>query len=183
MVFKIISCWNMSIFFSLCHRNSTYNSSTLDEIDDLQMTQDAEICLLKSGELMLKMPLTVEEIFKFGEANRELFIKSNTYSTIPITAIETGLTISWVFSSDPKSISFSVVYQESEEAPLDQCKVLIPMTRCNSHKETIRGKVKVRNAGIYILIFDNTFSRFISKKVFFHLAVQRPIIYDGSDFP
>ncbi|XP_008116498.2 FYVE and coiled-coil domain-containing protein 1 isoform X1 [Anolis carolinensis] len=174
---------DVSLDHSITDLNSTLSSLTFDESDDLQMIQDVEICLLKSGELMLKLPLTAEDIFKFGEANRELFIKSNTYSTIPITVIETGLTISWVFSSEPKSISFSVVYQESEEAPLDQSKVLIPMTRCNSHKETIHGKVKVRNPGIYILIFDNTFSRFISKKVFFHLAAQRPIIYDGSDFP
>ncbi|NXI13291.1 FYCO1 protein, partial [Rhadina sibilatrix] len=130
-----------------------------------------------------KLPLTVEEIMNFGESNRELFIKSSTYSIIPITVTEMGLTISWIFSSDPKSISFSVVYQESEDTPLDQCKVLIPMTRCNSHKETIRGQVKVRNTGIYTLIFDNTFSRFISKRVFYHLAVERPVIYDGSDFP
>ncbi|NWQ66336.1 FYCO1 protein, partial [Neopipo cinnamomea] len=130
-----------------------------------------------------KIPLTVEEIINFGESNRELFIKSSTYSIIPITVTEMGLTISWIFSSDPKSISFSVVYQESEDTPLDQCKVLIPMTRCNSHKETIRGQVKVRNPGIYALIFDNTFSRFISKRVFYHLAVERPVIYDGSDFP
>uniref|UniRef100_A0A8C3SC57 FYVE and coiled-coil domain-containing protein 1 n=1 Tax=Chelydra serpentina TaxID=8475 RepID=A0A8C3SC57_CHESE len=161
----------------------TYNSSTLDDSEELQVAQDAEICLLKSGELMIKLPLTVEEILNFGEDNRELFIKSSTYSTIPITVTETGLTISWVFSSDPKSIAFSVVYQESEEATLDQCKVLIPMTRCNSHKETIRGQVKARNCGIYILIFDNTFSRFISKKVFYHLTVEQPVIYDGSDFP
>uniref|UniRef100_A0A8B9PBT3 FYVE and coiled-coil domain-containing protein 1 n=1 Tax=Apteryx owenii TaxID=8824 RepID=A0A8B9PBT3_APTOW len=132
---------------------------------------------------LIKLPLTVEDILNFGEGNRELFIKSSTYSIIPITVTETGLTISWIFSSDPKSISFSVVYQESEEAPLDQCKVLIPMTRCNSHKETIRGQVKVRNSGIYMLIFDNTFSRFISKRVFYLLTVERPVIYDGSDFP
>uniref|UniRef100_A0A672TMZ1 FYVE and coiled-coil domain-containing protein 1 n=1 Tax=Strigops habroptila TaxID=2489341 RepID=A0A672TMZ1_STRHB len=161
----------------------TCNSSTFDESEEWQVAQDAEICLLKSGEIMIKLPLTVEEILNFGESNRELFIKSSTYSIIPITVTETGLTISWFFSSDPKSISFSVVYQESEDTPLEQCKVLIPMTRCNSHKETIRGQVKVRNSGIYTLIFDNTFSRFISKRVFYHLAVERPVIYDGSDFP
>ncbi|KAM4907798.1 FYVE and coiled-coil domain-containing protein 1 isoform 4-T9 [Sylvia borin] len=166
---------------SVTDLNST--SSTFDESEDWQVAQDAEICLLKSGEIMMKLPLTVEEIMNFGESNRELFIKSSTYSIIPITVTEMGLTISWIFSSDPKSISFSVVYQESEDTPLDQYKVLIPMTRCNSHKETIRGQVKVRNAGIYTLIFDNTFSRFISKRVFYHLAVERPIIYDGSDFP
>ncbi|NXT13137.1 FYCO1 protein, partial [Prunella fulvescens] len=168
---------------SVTDLNSTCNSSTFDESEDWQVAQDAEICLLKSGEIMMKLPLTVEEITNFGESNRELFIKSSTYSIIPITVTEMGLTISWIFSSDPKSISFSVVYQENEDTPLDQCKVLIPMTRCNSHKETIRGQVKVRNAGIYTLIFDNTFSRFISKRVFYHLAVERPIIYDGSDFP
>ncbi|KFV87962.1 FYVE and coiled-coil domain-containing protein 1 [Struthio camelus australis] len=168
---------------SVTDLNSTCNSSTFDESEEWQVAQDAEICLLKSGEIMMKLPLTVEDILNFGEGNRELFIKSSTYSIIPITVTETGLTISWIFSSDPKSISFSVVYQESEEAPLDHCKVLIPMTRCSSHKETIRGQVKVRNSGIYMLIFDNTFSRFISKRVFYHLAVERPVIYDGSDFP
>ncbi|KAM6134960.1 FYVE and coiled-coil domain-containing protein 1 isoform 2-T2 [Pterocles gutturalis] len=148
--------------------------------NESQMERDS---LDQSMTDLIKLPLTVEEILNFGESNRELFIKSSTYSIIPITVTEMGLTISWIFSSDPKSISFSVVYQESEDTPLDQCKVLIPMTRCNSHKETIRGQVKVRNPGIYTLIFDNTFSRFISKRVFYHLAVERPVIYDGSDFP
>lgn len=142
--------------------------------------------------------------------------------------------------------------------------VLIPLTRCTSHKETIQGQLKVRHPGLYILIFDNSFSRyaalacinhiliftlcgtslslslrfvnaimswccwkcivlalcvcvsvcvpmcasfilclrmfcctsldprpliiisfnrFISKKVFYHLTMEKPIIYDGSDFP
>lgn len=65
----------------------------------------------------------MEEITNFGEGNRELFVRSSTYSLIPITVAEAGLTISWVFSSDPKSISFSVVFREMEDTPLDQCKV------------------------------------------------------------
>ncbi|XP_036886353.1 FYVE and coiled-coil domain-containing protein 1 isoform X2 [Sturnira hondurensis] len=130
----------------------------------------------------LKVPFTVEEVAHFGEGNRELFVRSSTYSLIPITVAEAGLTISWVFSSDPKSISFSVVFQEAEDTPLEQCKVLIPTTRCSSHKENIQGQLKVRTPGIYMLIFDNTFSRFVSKKVFYHLTVDRPVIYDGSDF-
>uniref|UniRef100_A0A7N5KQG2 FYVE and coiled-coil domain autophagy adaptor 1 n=1 Tax=Ailuropoda melanoleuca TaxID=9646 RepID=A0A7N5KQG2_AILME len=156
---------------------------TPEDTEDMPPGQDAEICLLKSGELMIKLPLTVEEIANFGESNRELFVRSGTYSLIPITVAEAGLTISWVFSSDPKSISFSVVFQEAEDTPLDQCKVLIPTTRCSSHKESIQGQLKVRTPGTYMLIFDNTFSRFVSKKVFYHLTVDRPVIYDGSDFP
>ncbi|XP_036985750.2 FYVE and coiled-coil domain-containing protein 1 isoform X2 [Artibeus jamaicensis] len=130
----------------------------------------------------IKVPFTVEEIAHFGEGSRELFVRSSTYSLIPITVAEAGLTISWVFSSDPKSISFSVVFREAEDTPLEQCKVLIPMTRCSSHKENIQGQLKVRTPGTYMLIFDNTFSRFVSKRVFYHLTVDRPVIYDGSDF-
>uniref|UniRef100_A0A4W2DQ97 FYVE and coiled-coil domain autophagy adaptor 1 n=1 Tax=Bos indicus x Bos taurus TaxID=30522 RepID=A0A4W2DQ97_BOBOX len=168
---------------NVAEQDTTSTSLTPEDAEDMPVGQDSEICLLKSGELMIKLPLTVEEIANFGEGSRELFVRSSTYSLIPITVAEAGLTISWVFSSDPKSISFSVVFQEAEDTPLDQCKVLIPTTRCNSHKENIQGQLKVRTPGIYLLIFDNTFSRFVSKKVFYHLTVDRPVIYDGSDFP
>ncbi|KAB0378973.1 hypothetical protein FD755_010551 [Muntiacus reevesi] len=144
-----------------CEEDTTSNSLTPEDAEDMPVGQDSEICLLKSGELMIKLPLTVEEIANFGEGSRELFVRSSTYSLIPITVAEAGLTISWVFSSDPKSISFSVVFQEAEDTPLDQCKVLIPTTRCNSHKENIQGQLKVRTPGIYLLIFDNTFSSFL----------------------
>ncbi|KAK2895821.1 FYVE and coiled-coil domain-containing protein 1 isoform X2 [Channa argus] len=135
--------------------------------------QDAEICLLKSGELTLSVRFTVDEILRFGDTTRELFIKSSCYSTIPITLCSSGPTVTWTFTSEPKSIAFSVVYRESTETPLEQAKVLIPLTRCNSHKETIKGELKVRNPGEYILIFDNSFSRFISKNVLYHLGLLR----------
>jgi len=40
--------------------------------------------------------------------------------------------------------------------------VLIPLTRCNSHRETIQGELKVRSAGEYTLVFDNSFSRSVA---------------------
>ncbi|GAA6097543.1 FYVE and coiled-coil domain-containing protein 1, partial [Tachysurus ichikawai] len=145
--------------------------------------QDAEIHLLKSGELASLVLLHIEEIRQFGDASRELFIKSSCYSIISITVHEHGHAVGWVFSSEPKSISFSVVYRESTNTPEEQAKVLIPLTRCNAHKETIRGQLKARNPGVYTLIFDNSYSRFISKKVNYHLTTEKPVIYDGSDCP
>ncbi|KAG9278746.1 FYVE and coiled-coil domain-containing protein 1-like [Astyanax mexicanus] len=149
----------------------------------LTSVQDAEICLLKSGEITLSETFSVKDIAEFGEDFRELFIKSSCYSLIPVTVDRAGPTISWVFSSSPKSISFSVVYRESTDAPLEQAKVLIPLTRCNSHKESMQGQVKARKPGEYSLIFDNSFSRFISKKVLYRLSVDQPVVYDGSDCP
>ncbi|XP_058494259.1 FYVE and coiled-coil domain-containing protein 1 [Solea solea] len=154
-----------------------------DPEESVPTVQDSEIVLLKSGEVTMSVPLSIDGICQFGDGSRELFIKSSCYSVITIVVEDHGPTISWMFNSEPKSISFSVVYQESTESQAEQSKVLIPLTRCNSHKETIRGQLKVRNPGLYMLIFDNSFSRFISKKVFYHLTMEKPIIYDGSDCP
>ncbi|XP_027877131.1 FYVE and coiled-coil domain-containing protein 1 [Xiphophorus couchianus] len=157
---------------------STGDFPSEDAEDVSTAVQDAEICLLKSGELTLSVRLTVDDISGFGESSRELFIKSSCYSIVPVTMTSAGPTVSWTFTSEPKSISFSVVYRESAETPLEQAKVLIPLTRCNSHKETIQGELKVRNPGEYTLIFDNSFSRFISKKVLYHLSLAKPVVCD-----
>uniref|UniRef100_A0A3B5LZX2 GOLD domain-containing protein n=2 Tax=Xiphophorus couchianus TaxID=32473 RepID=A0A3B5LZX2_9TELE len=145
--------------------------------------QDSEINLLRSGDVTLAVPLSVEDISQFGDGSRELFIKSSCYSTINITVADCETTIGWMFSSEPRSISLGVVYRESSDSDVEQAKVLIPLTRCNSHKEKIQGQVKARHPGLYTLIFDNSFSRFISKKVFYHLTMEKPVIYDGSDGP
>uniref|UniRef100_A0A8C5CWL5 FYVE and coiled-coil domain-containing protein 1-like n=1 Tax=Gadus morhua TaxID=8049 RepID=A0A8C5CWL5_GADMO len=135
----------------------------------------------------LSAPYTLEDIEGFGDASRELFVRSSCYSVVPITVgpvgPQDGPTVTWVFTSEPKSISFSVVYREDPLTPPEDAKVLIPLTRCNSHKETIQGELKVRLPGEYTLVFDNSFSRFISKKVLYRLSVAKPVVYDGSDCP
>ncbi|KAA0706649.1 FYVE and coiled-coil domain-containing protein 1 [Triplophysa tibetana] len=159
------------------------NETHPDGQEEISAVQDSEINLLKSGEPTVSVPLDIDEISQFGDGSRELFVKSSCYSAIPITTGNRGPIISWVFSSEPKSISFTVVYKETLDAPVEQAKVLIPLTRCNSHKESIQGQLKVRIPGVYMLIFDNSFSRFLSKKVSYHLTIEKPIIYDGSDLP
>ncbi|TSL61155.1 FYVE and coiled-coil domain-containing protein 1 [Bagarius yarrelli] len=123
--------------------------------------QDAEIHLLTSGELASSVELHMDEIRQFGESPHELFVKSSCYSIVSVTVHEHGHAIGWVFSSEPKSICFSVVYRESMDTPQEQAKVLIPLTRCNAHKEAIAGQLKARTPGVYTLIFDNSYSRYI----------------------
>uniref|UniRef100_A0A673XFL2 FYVE and coiled-coil domain-containing protein 1 n=1 Tax=Salmo trutta TaxID=8032 RepID=A0A673XFL2_SALTR len=153
-----------------------------DPEENVSTLHDAEIALLKSGEVTLVVPLSIDDISQFGDGSRELFVKSSCYSVISIVVVDCSPTVSWMFSSEPKSISFSMVYRVTADVPVEQSKVLIPLTRCNSHKEAIQGQLKVRNPGLYTLIFDNSFSRFISKKVLYHLTLEKPVIYDGSDF-
>lgn len=75
--------------------------------------------------------LNIDEISQFGDASRELFVKSGCYSVISVTTDKHSHTVSWVFSSEPKSICFSVVYKESMDTPVDQAKV--PLTYINAH--------------------------------------------------
>ncbi|XP_064176022.1 FYVE and coiled-coil domain-containing protein 1 isoform X1 [Anguilla rostrata] len=131
----------------------------------------------------LSSSLSLEEVMQFGDSSRELFIKSSGYSLVSVEVAEAGPTIGWLFSSEPKSVSFGVVYREGPHTPLEEAKVLVPLTRCNSHKETISGHLMVKNPGTYMLIFDNTFSRFTSKKVLYRLTVVQRVVFDGSDFP
>ncbi|TNN51496.1 FYVE and coiled-coil domain-containing protein 1 [Liparis tanakae] len=157
----------------------------VSEVYDGDSLSFATACSPEHGQQraaqLLSVLFTVEDISGFGDSSRELFVKSSCYSTIPISMSSAGPTVSWTFTSEPKSISFSVVYRETAETPLEQAKVLIPLTRCNSHRETIQGELKVRNAGEYTLVFDNSFSRFISKKVLYHLSLDKPVVYDGTD--
>ncbi|KAG5849816.1 hypothetical protein ANANG_G00075710 [Anguilla anguilla] len=147
------------------------DGSTEDPEEQTPTVQDAEIYLLKSGELTQSVSLTAEEMVRFGDGSRELFIKSSCYSVVAMELQTAGPTISWVFSSEPKSISFSVVYRRGHRP------------HWSRPRETIQGQLKARNPGTYLLIFDNSYSRFISKKVFYHLTIEKPIIYDGSDCP
>ncbi|XP_028300186.1 FYVE and coiled-coil domain-containing protein 1 isoform X2 [Gouania willdenowi] len=153
------------------------------ENEQVSVFQDSEINLLRSGEFTMAVPLSVDDITHFGDASRELFIKSGSYSIITVDVGDCGSTLSWIFSTETKSMSFSVVFQEKNDTPLEKSKVLIPLTRCNAHKEKVQGQLKVQLPGRYTLIFDNSFSRFISKKVFYHLTMEKPVIYDGSDCP
>lgn len=86
----------------------------------------------------LSVHFTVDDISGFGDSSRELFIKSSCYSTIPITVSGPGPTVSWTFTSEPKSISFSVVYRESAETPLEQAKVY---TLDNTSSQCLKGKI------------------------------------------
>lgn len=71
----------------------------------------------------MAVPLSLDDIAQFGDGSRELFIKSGSYSVISVAVDDCGPTISWVFSSEPKSISFSVVYRKSTDSQVEESKV------------------------------------------------------------
>ncbi|MEQ2191938.1 hypothetical protein XENOCAPTIV_004679, partial [Xenoophorus captivus] len=112
--------YNFPLFLSRLGRRP--GEVTPDE-DSVSTVQNSEINLLRSGEVTIAVPLSIDDISQFGDGSRELFIKSSCYSTINVTVADCGTTIGWIFSSEPKSISFSVVYREASDSEVEQSKV------------------------------------------------------------
>ena len=83
----------------------------------------------------MAVALGIDDITHFGDSSRELFVKGSCYSLISIAVGDRGPSIGWVFSSDPKSISFSVVYREGPDTPVEQAKVNMWVCRGNQQEK------------------------------------------------
>ena len=81
------------------------------------------MCVTPGCARRLVVPLGLADVSQFGDGSRELFVKSSCYSVVAIAVDNPGPTIKWVFSSEPKSISFSVVYRDTADSQVEQSKV------------------------------------------------------------
>nr|XP_032807048.1 FYVE and coiled-coil domain-containing protein 1 isoform X2 [Petromyzon marinus] len=154
---------------------------TAEESQPAPLALEPEILLLKNSDPSFNVPLSPEDVRCFGECRRELHVKAGAYAVITMNVTESGLSLAWEFSSENRNVSFSVVWRDRPEQPVESSVVLIPLTRCNSHLQLVQGQLKARRPGLYLLIFDNSFSRFYGKKVSYHLTVSKTLMYDGTD--
>uniref|UniRef100_A0A8C4Q7W7 GOLD domain-containing protein n=1 Tax=Eptatretus burgeri TaxID=7764 RepID=A0A8C4Q7W7_EPTBU len=112
---------------------------------------------------------------------QELFVRAGCYALVLLELEEPNFSLAWEFSSEHRNICFSVVFRGDEKRALDQARVLIQLMRCNSHRQAVRGQLNAREPGTYLLVFDNSFSRFYGKKVFYHLTATKMVMYDGTE--
>ncbi|CAM9343624.1 unnamed protein product [Lampetra fluviatilis] len=152
-----------------------------EESPPAPLALEPEVLLLKNSDPSFHVPLSPEDVRCFGEFRRELHVKAGAYAVITMNVTESGLSLAWEFSSESRNVSFSVVWRDGPEQPVESSVVLIPLTRCNSHLQLVQGQLKARRPGLYLLIFDNSFSRFYGKKVSYHLTVSKTLMYDGTD--
>ncbi|XP_073235994.1 RUN and FYVE domain-containing protein 2-like isoform X2 [Porites lutea] len=81
--------------------------------------------------------------------------------------------LSWKFSTEKKSIRFGVAFKKSERSTDDESKTVVPLSQYNSHERAVKGEIQDSTPGVYLLVFDNTFSRFTSKRLFCMVQVTR----------
>lgn len=91
---------------------------------------------------------------------------------IPVIIDEEGILLCWEFTSSPKSIAFKVSYTEDLHSDISE--EIVPLQRFNSHQQSASGELLTYKKGVYILQFDNTFSRLTSKTVTYQLSIKQP---------
>ncbi|XP_002742000.2 FYVE and coiled-coil domain-containing protein 1-like [Saccoglossus kowalevskii] len=170
------------------------SETTMDDIDSsrdelFDLISDEEIAKTKEDEksntlgssmeisddsLTSSLTMSVEQLENPSNESKEIWIKPGKSYVVPVLVEKPGITLCWEFTTEPKNISFSVTYRETEETKLEDSQVLIPLCRCNSHRQAVQGELMARQCGLYTLLFDNSFSRFTSKKAKYKLQVKQP---------
>ncbi|XP_035710360.1 SEC14-like protein 2 [Folsomia candida] len=72
--------------------------------------------------------------------------------------------LSWTFKTERWDIGFSILY--------DATQVVVPFSRLGSDDQLQSGSVLCQHSGIYVLVFDNTFSRWRSKVVQYRVVLR-----------
>ena len=85
--------------------------------------------------------------------------------SIEIKVLLEGSALSWKFKTEENDISYSVNFGN---------KVLVQNQRVDCHSRPVEGSIICASAGVYVLSFDNTFSRFRSKLVKYKVTVESP---------
>ncbi|XP_023225563.1 FYVE and coiled-coil domain-containing protein 1-like [Centruroides sculpturatus] len=104
----------------------------------------------------------------------ELWVNAGTQYGVPIVSDLAGHTLLWEFSTEPKTIGFSVVYNKSKSDIYNKLEMqpLLRMVHVDTQRHPFEGYVTMEEPGVYLLIFDNRFSRVTAKKVKYFLMVR-----------
>jgi hypothetical protein len=134
--------------------------------------------------------------------NEEVWVRAGVIYGVPLLVTAEDLTpqvnITWQFSTDPnvsengqffymkinfdncflQCIAFSILYKPDADVPSENSSILVPTTRVNSHLHPIKGRLKARREGLYTLMFDNSYSRYLQaciimmQNYLYHLLVR-----------
>ncbi|GFS67841.1 SEC14-like protein 2, partial [Nephila pilipes] len=86
---------------------------------------------------------------------------------------EAGSYLEWEFETKSKDIAFAVYFQEKSPNGSKPIEV-IPKQRIDTCYEPEKGFLKCDKAGIYVVVFDNTYSWMFSKELYYRIKVTSP---------
>ncbi|XP_057293160.1 FYVE and coiled-coil domain-containing protein 1-like isoform X1 [Hydractinia symbiolongicarpus] len=95
----------------------------------------------------------------------EIYVAAGTRCLVPIIVGSSKFELVWEFTSTPKDVGFGLAYKINEEIEDQDIQTCIPLSRYISHKQTVHGRMKIKNPGVYYFVFNNSYSRLTTKHV------------------
>ncbi|GIY75919.1 SEC14-like protein 2 [Caerostris extrusa] len=106
---------------------------------------------------------------------KRLIVSRKSKTPIELEVDESGSTIEYEFETDSKDIGFGLFYKETANNKCE-CVELIPKQRIDTHLSSETGLFLCDKAGIYMLMFDNTYSWIHQKEIYYKVQVSPPVI-------
>ncbi|XP_046385028.1 uncharacterized protein LOC124155332 isoform X2 [Ischnura elegans] len=162
--------------FSMISEEEVFLSQCTPYVPNPVTLQYWKSCEIQSGVTSSGSDLLALSVPDGGEGGKgkteDVWIRAGAIYSVPLLIEEKNINILWEFSTNPNSIAFSVLYKTSMDVPMSNALIVVPTTRVNSHLTAIHGRLRPKRSGVYILMFDNSFSRFTGKTVSYCLRAE-----------
>lgn len=128
-----------------------------------QLGGSANINIRTGGEIYDK------DIFPAGV--RQTVEAGKTFE-LEIVIEQPGSTLHVHFATESNDIGFSLLFKAKKS---QEARPLVPAKRYDSHLIASHVEIPIQEPGIYIAIWDNAFSKWTSKSLFYHLGEITPV--------
>ncbi|GBM70790.1 SEC14-like protein 2 [Araneus ventricosus] len=109
----------------------------------------------------------------------KLVVSRKSKMPIELNVMEAGSVIEWEFETESKDIGFALFYKESANNKSEGAE-LIPKQRIDTNFQSETGMFLCEKPGVYILMFDNSYSWIYQKEIYVKVGVVRPKERKGS---
>ncbi|KAG8230902.1 hypothetical protein J437_LFUL002933 [Ladona fulva] len=162
--------------FSMISEEEVSFSQCIPYVPNPRTLQYWKSCEIQCGVTLSARDLlaaTIPDSNEPGNGKGEvIWVRAGSIYSVPLLIDDTHVSIFWEFSTDPNSIAFSVLYKTAADIPMSCALIVVPTRRVDSHLKPVGGRLRPKNSGVYILMFDNSFSRFTGKKITYSLKAE-----------
>nr|CAH0109445.1 unnamed protein product [Daphnia galeata] len=104
-----------------------------------------------------------------GDQMKSELVPAGNRKRIEIHVEKTKSLIRWEFVTEDGDVGFQIVYIKGDGEEV----IILPKTRVNSHQMMEIGEIACIYSGTYVIEFDNSYSYFRSKKLWYNIDVVK----------
>lgn len=104
---------------------------------------------------------------------KKLYVTRFSSESISFDVVESGSYLEWQFETKNRDIGFSIYYKEKSWDDSELVEI-IPKHRFDTCIEPETGVYKCEKVGTYVMVFDNSYSWFYPKEIYYKAAVVPP---------